>query len=305
MQLSTFLFLAGTIAVSAHPSGHAHLHRAAHTKRDEPVFVKAIHKPIEVPTVAAASVAAPSSSVAAAPKAAPSAPVAAANAASKPSSSSGEAKRIPFCSEGGGSKVKRVTEAQVKYVGNIGMKNGCAWNSNMMLVDNTAAKFYDYVQTYTNVAGTSYEVICSNKMGPTGENTGSFKVASQTPLTFTLAPGETKTIVTEANTQGVCAFAPGSVPTTPYGQYAGNWIEFDTANQSNGGWSGADVSALVTQHYDMDVPGGSVCGHGTCSTIYPGGRGVNAYTKGMEEVDGVGLNIPAGAVTLEIKVGIS
>ncbi len=56
----------------------------------------------------------------------------------------------------------------------------------------------------------------------------------------------------------------------------------------------------------MDVPGRKICSNDTgneCSIIRPGGFGTNAYTKGMEELDGIGLNIPAGAYTMEIAVG--
>jgi hypothetical protein len=42
---------------------------------------------------------------------------------------------------------------------------------------------------------------------------------------------------------------------------------------------------------------------GVDSTILPGGKGTNAYTKGMEALDGIGLNIPAGKTTIKVEVG--
>jgi hypothetical protein len=308
MQLSHLLILAGVLGANAHPSGHQHLHRSAHeARRENPKFLKGVHhKPIPKPesSVAAATV----TPAAPAPSAAASSIPDTSKASSSSGSSGSSGKFIPFCkgnSGGSASKVKRVTDAQVMYVGELGMSGSCPWNSNIMIVPSDIADLYDYVQTYTNVASESYQVRCANKMGADSKLTGMFDVPGQNQLVFTLAPGESKTVVAQPNTQLACAFAPGSVPKTNFGQFAGNWVEADFANTSNGEWSGADCSSLVAQAYDMDVPGCQVCGHGTCSTIHPGGRGENAYTKGMEALDGIGLNLPAGKVRLEVKVGYS
>jgi hypothetical protein len=295
MQLTNFLVLAGVLGAAAHPSGHAHLHRSAHAKRADAVYVKNVHnKPIPKPTTT--SVAPTTSSAAPAPTL---------NAGSQ--SNSASTAFVAFC--GGtstpASKAKRVTYDQIMYTGNTGTNNGCAWNSNLMQVPNSIADQYQYVQTYTNVASQSYQVVCGNKMGADGQLTGMFKVAGQNQLIFTLAPGETKTVVADTNTQGVCAFAPGSVPLTTHGQYAGVWAEFDFGNASNQGWSGADCSSLVAQAYSMDVPGCRMSHAGVDSTILPGGAGTNAYTKGMEALDGIGLNIIAGKTVIEVKVGFS
>ncbi|KAK4116103.1 hypothetical protein N656DRAFT_765123 [Canariomyces notabilis] len=293
MQLPHFLLLAGALGAAAHPSGHMHLHRNLHTKRDGPVFVKNVHSR---PTVKATS-----TTVAPAPAA--STPSVKSTETSATESTSDSNEYIAFC--GGGASSKRATYAQIMYTGNTGTANGCAWNSNLMVVPNNIADKYQYVQEYTNVASEPYQVICANKMGADGQLTGMFKVDGQNPLIFTLKPGETKTVVADANTQGVCAFAPNEVPTTKYGQYAGVWAEFDFANTSNNGWSGADCSSLVAQAYDMDVPGCRMSQGGVDSTIYPGGKGDNAYTKGMEDLDGIGLNIPAGKTTVKVLVGFS
>jgi len=294
MQLTHFLLLAGALGAAAHPSGHAHLHRSVPAKRDGSVHVKNIHnKPI--PKSAAAKVAEPAATVAAAP---------APKASEATESASDEF--IPFCGgTSAASKSKRVTYEQVMYTGNQGTNGGCKWNSNLMVVPNSIAKKYKYVQTYTNVAKEPYQVICANKMGADGGLTGMFKVEGQKQLIFMLQPGETKTVVADSNTQGVCAFAPNEVPTTIHGQYAGCWAEFDFENTSNKGWSGADCSSLVAQAYDMDVPGCRMAEGGVDSIIRPGGKGENAYTKGMEKLDGIGLNIIAGAVTIQVDVGFS
>jgi len=302
MQLPQLLLLAGALGAMAHPSRHGHAHRSAHAQRDasELEFYKNVHPiPVSSAPPAASSSPAPATAPASAPASAP---------APSGDSAPASGQYIPFCQPGGdngpAAKVKRVTEAQVMYVGNLGTANGCHWNSNIMVVPNNIASMYKYAQTYSNSGSQTYEVRCANKMGPDGLLTGMFSVNGPGHVVFNLGPGESKTVVVQANTQMVCAFAPGSVPTTTFGQYAGNWAETDFANASNGGWSGGDISALVAQAYGMSVPGGQMCGSGTCSTITSGGKVDNAYIKGMEAVDGVGLNIPPGKVAMSVKVGV-
>jgi hypothetical protein len=311
MQLTHFLLLAGALGAAAHPSRHAHHHRHQ-AKREAvpapidtpaPVYVKNVHKkPIPKPTTTSEApkpvIATPAVAAAASPKPKP----------SKAEESDEPAEFKPFCGGGTGalsSKAKRVTYDQIMYTGNLGNKDGCKWNSNLMEVPNSVADKYKYVQTYTNVADEPYQVICANKMGADGQLTGMFKVDGQEQLIFMLQPGETKTVVADVNTQGVCAFAPNEVPRTTHGQYAGVWAEFDFANESNKGWSGADCSSLVAQAYKMDVPGCRMSEGGVDSTILPGGIGFNAYTIGMEALDGIGLNIITGATLIKVLVGFS
>lgn len=298
MQLTNILVLAGVLGASAMPSGHAHLHRAAHQQRDMKFYKAEKHFPIPIhaATSTTSSVAIPSSTTAPEPA------KSSAAAVEEQDDSNFTDEYIPFCGEN--KKSKRVTYAQIMYTGNTGDANGCEWNSNMMTVPKKIADKYHNRMFYTNVADVPYQVVCANKMGSDHGLNGMFKVATNKQLVFTLQPGETQIVVAAANTQGVCAFAPEEVPTTVNGQYAGNWAEFDFENSSNGGWSGADCSSLVAQAHDMDVPGCQICGHDTCSTILPGGFGTNAYTKGMEAEDGIGLNIKDGQqVTLNVKVG--
>ncbi|KAM7193405.1 hypothetical protein V8F33_007784 [Rhypophila sp. PSN 637] len=296
MHLSHVLFVAGAVLAAAHPSGHAHLHRSAHEKRSKKFWkAEKPHNLIPLPTPAEEP--APAFSAASVPPPAAGPPEGKGKSTPKPQVPKPD--YIPFCP--GDSKVKRVTEAQVAYKGNTGR---CGWNSNMIVIPNEIADKYDYIQTYTNVAQEEYEVRCWNKIGPDGGLTGQFSVTMDKHLKFKLAPGETKTLAFDHNTQGVCAFAPKSIPLTPFGQLAGNWVEFDWENTSNNKWSGADCSSLVAQHYDMDVPGCSVCEGTVCSIIHPGGVGKNAYTKGMEKLDGIGLNIVPGPATMTIQVGI-
>lgn len=306
MQLTNWLLLAGALGATAHPSGHAHLHR--HARREDGVtFLKAVHKPIPQPepTVEVKPEPKPTPSVAAAPAPKPSvasAPAVKSEPEQEEDNNAGSDSYIPFCSESK-SKVKRVTMEQIKYTGNLGTASNCPWNSNMMVVPNNIAAKYKYIQEYKNVAKEPYQVICGNKMGADGENTGSFKVKGQNQLVFMLQPGETKSVACDKNTQGICAWAPNEVPTTTHGQFAGVWAEFDFENASNEGWSGADCSSLVAQAYKMDVPGCRMSHAGVDSIILPGGIGKNAYTIGMEAEDGIGLNIPAGNVVIKVDVG--
>ncbi len=304
MQLTALVLLAGAMGATAHPS-HGHAHRDFHDKRDGTHY-KAIHKtitktitpPAATPTSTPAAV--PTSSV---PVAA--APTSAANSAPSSSSGSGSGSYVAFC--GGASKreyveVKRASDAQIAYTGNTGAPGN--WGCNIMTVSSSVAHLYDYTSTYTNVASEPYQVNCFNKISADGGING---FDGGKAVSFTLAPGESQTIAIEANSQGACAFGPGSVPTDPYGAWAGAWVEFDCGNTSNNNWSGADCSSLVAQAAGLSVPGCQVCvaGGSTCSSILPGGQATNAYVKGMEAVDGTGINQPPGAFALNVKVGYS
>ncbi|KAL1878135.1 hypothetical protein VTK73DRAFT_8015 [Phialemonium thermophilum] len=283
---TSLLWLTAALGANAHPSAHHHLHRAFHEKRDA-VFYKAEHK---APLPPAAT-----TTTTTAPPPPSSTPAASSSAAATPSSSSSGTYK-PFC----GGKKKRATAAEISYTGNTGAQAG-DWGCNIMLIDDDIADQYKYTSVYTNAGSEEHQVVCFNKIGPTGLIDGFFHSA----VTFSLAPGQSQTIAFDDNSQGACAFAPGEVEKTSFGEYAGSWVEFDFGNESNGAWSGADCSALVAMSAGLSVPGCQVCHDGTCSTIYPGGRAVNAYIKGMEAVDGTGLNISPGQVQLQVKVGYS
>ena len=289
MQLTNFALLAAALGASAHPSGHNHLHRSIHeaAKRDQ-TFVKAEHKVVTQTTVVPAAPA-PTSYAPPAPTSS-SAP-----ASSSPSSGGGGGGYKPFCS---GDK-KRATNAQIAYTGNTGDGQ---WGCNIMLIDEDVADQYTYTSVYTNAAEEEHQVVCFNKIGPTGLINGFFGFSA---VKFNLGPGEKQTVAFDKNTQGACAFSPKELAKTPVGQWAGSWVEFDFDNASNNGWSGADCSSLVAQAAGMTVPGCQVCHDDTCSTIRPGGHADNAYVKGMEAADGVGLNLPSGKVQLQVKVGFS
>lgn len=284
MQLtSAILVAAAALGVTAHPSGHLHLHRSAHEKR-EPAFYKAIHTKIPTPTVTAA----------APPPAGPTAQGAAAGI--PPAGSKAKAYKA-FCA---GANAKRASQEDIAAKGNIGVAGN--WGCNMMTIDASIADKYDYTAVYTNVGDAPIAVVCFNKIGPDGASINGFFYSG---LTFTLAPHTTQVLAFDDNTQGGCAHAPHSVPQTSYGEHAGVWVEFDFGSTRNGGWSGADCSSLVAESEGLPVPGCEVCHEGTCSTIYPGGAGKNAFIKGTAEMDGLGINAPAGPVKLEVKVGFT
>lgn len=311
MQLTNLVLLAGALGAAARPSAHAHAHahRELHERAPAQHYRSGHRHPPAAPEPKASSVAAPAP---AAPSTAP-APVPTPEAKPEPSTPAPASQGVykPFCSAGGASasnKNKRVTLAQVMYTGELGMGNGCPWNSNIMEVAENVVDKYTYVQKYTNVAKEKYQVRCANKMGADGQLTGMFDVPSQNQLVFDLAPGQSKYVAAMENTQLACAFGPGTVEKTSHGQFAGNWLEADFGNTSNNKWSGADCSSLVAQAYGMHVPGCRVCVPSSgqkCSTILEGGIGDNAYTKGMEALDGIGLNLPPGQVLLQVEVGYS
>ncbi|KLU84987.1 hypothetical protein MAPG_04021 [Magnaporthiopsis poae ATCC 64411] len=340
MHLTSLILLAAA-GVSAHPSGHAHMHRHAHAhEKRNPVpepspavgdivtaeimgktvswkntydgkgspFVKGGNKPKkdDKPTPP------PPAST---PSPAPTPPADDKNKGDGKGdgkkdddkkgddgkgSGVGVGTKTPFCSAGSGSKLNsRATAQQIAYAGNTGVKGN--WGCNIMLVaDAKTASEYKYTAKFTNQAKDEQVCTCSNKIGPTGLIDGFFHEGTS----WNMAPGSTQYVAFDSNTQGACVCNSGKkLRKTEFGQLAGTWLEFDFENASNNGWLGADASALVPQKYGMQVDGLQVCFEGVCSTIWPGGKGDNAYLGGMEDLDGVGLNIRPGPCQLDVKVG--
>ncbi|KAF4125402.1 Allergen Asp [Geosmithia morbida] len=310
MKFSASVVLAAALGASAHPSrvGHKHAHRSLAERQE---FVKAVN-PVTVTTTitqgqvqaAAAPTAAPSSSSSSSSSATTTSS-AAASSTSAASSSGGSGQGISAYTDFCSGNSKRATAAQIAYKGNTGTTSdyGC----NMMLAQSSVAEEYDHVIILENASDDEQQCVCFNKIGSTGGINGFF--TGNEALNFKLAAGETQHVVVDSNSQGGCTCGAGEVTLTAFGEFADTWLEFDMANESNDGWSGADASCLVSAAEGLNIPGLRVCdeanGSGTCSTINPGGTGTNAYLGGMEDLDGVGLNIPAGQVRLYVTVGYS
>ncbi|KAM0668874.1 hypothetical protein ACQRIT_003876 [Beauveria bassiana] len=279
MKFSATVVLAAAMGASAHPSRHAH--HNAHRSVVGREFVMA-QRP--APPAPAATTVAPS----------PSAPEVSAASSSSASSSPGSGFK-PFC---GGNK-KRATLAQIAYAGNTGGsgKYGC----NIMQIDCSAASLYDYTLKFVNNGGSEEACTCWNKIGPDGGINGFFK--NNQAMDFKLPANGEACVAVDGNSQIGCACGPGEVPTTSFGQFAGTWVEADFGNESNKKWSGYDASCLVSAANGLDIPALKVCDDDkTCSTIFKGGKGDNAYVGGMEADDGVGGNVAPGPLHLTVTV---
>ncbi|KAM3465170.1 hypothetical protein MY5147_009351 [Beauveria neobassiana] len=278
MKFSATVVLAAAMGASAHPSRHAH--HNAHRSVVGREFVMA-QRP--APPAPAATTVAPS----------PSAPEVSAVSSSSASSSPGSGFK-PFC---GGNK-KRATLAQIAYAGNTGGsgKYGC----NIMHIDSSAASSYDYTMKFVNSGGSEEACTCWNKIGPDGGINGFFK--NNQAMDFKLPANGEAYVAVDGNSQIGCACGPGEVPTTFFGQFASTWVEADFGNESNNKWSGFDASCLVSAANGLDIPALKVCDDKTCSTIFKGGKGDNAYVGGMEADDGVGGNVAPGPLALTVTV---
>ncbi|KAH7119186.1 allergen Asp F4-like protein [Dactylonectria macrodidyma] len=202
---------------------------------------------------------------------------------------------IPFCAS---SKPKRSTTEQIAYKGNTGTEEdyGC----NIMVVDQMIASQYEYTARFNNAVNEDQACVCFNKIGPDGQIDGFW--SGNEAISFTLPASGTKIVAFDANSQGGCVCSIGEIPTAN-GQFAGTWLEFDFGNESNDNWSGADASCLVAAAYGLETPALKVCSSGVCSSINTNGTGENAYVKGTDGLDGVGLNLPPGRVHLTVAVG--
>lgn len=336
MHIAPLILLAAAGA-SAHPSGHAHMHRHAHAHekrtpvpepapepnpavgdlvtatvmgkvvqwtntydgKGSPFLMGSKPKGNKKPESSTAPTASSSSAPAAQKTDAPSdGKKGDDNNNNKGGNGKGVTSKTPFCN-GAPALIKRATAQQIAYAGNTGSKDN--WGCNMMLVaDSKTADEYKYTSKFTNVDKDEQTCTCFNKIGPDGKIDGFFHEG----IKWTMPPGAVQYVAYDSNTQGGCVCNAGkTLRKTTFGQFAGTWLELDFENTSNKGWSGADASSLVPQKYGMQVDGLQVCSQGTCSTIWPGGRGDNAYLGGMEDLDGIGLNIPPGKCQLDVKVG--
>ncbi|KAG6004274.1 hypothetical protein E4U21_001286 [Claviceps maximensis] len=306
---SSALMLAAALGVVARPSGHGHghVHRSLEKRLDFVINEKpeapAPVKPAAVAPVAVKPAPAPMKNAVYEPPtpvafSPPPPPPPPSPASSQPTPvlppGSGSGGRKQFCGHVG----KRATLAQIAYKGNLGTSGN--YGCNTMLVDNPLD--YDYSISLDNKSGKTQKCVAWLKIGPDGQVNG-FQKGNQV-LSFDLPPNGKKHIVTDTNTQGAVACSPDSIQYNQYGQFAATWMEFDFANTSNQNWSGADVSCLVAAAGGLPIQAMTVCSKPDyCSIVNSGGSGTNAYLAGMEQADGIGLNLAPGPVHLDVTVG--
>ncbi|KAL6699026.1 hypothetical protein J3F84DRAFT_364667 [Trichoderma pleuroticola] len=296
MKFSTASIFLAALGASAHPSGHAH--KRAHDSIEARGDFVIANKPVE-PSVPVASPT-PSPAAPSPSPSAPAAPPAAKAASSAAGVGSGPSTYTPFC---GGNK-KRATAQEIAYKGNVGGSGpyGC----NLMPVKSNLLDQYQYTVVFNN-AGDDAQCKCWLKIGADGLIDGFFN--GHEALTFDLPAGGKQVVAVDSNTQFGCACGPDGPELTNIGQFASTWVEGDVGNLSNGGWSGFDASSIVAAANKMNIPGLQVCGtgeyEGVCSTIWPGGKGENAFVGGTEALDGLGLNVKPGKASVEVTVNFS
>lgn len=185
------------------------------------------------------------------------------------------------------------------YKGNVGNP----WGSNIYEISADALSQHQYTAKFTGQNTEPWTIVFWNKIGPDGQMDGWY---GHSALTLTLNPGDTKYVAFDPNSQGGWAAAPGSsIPTDNYGGYSATWGEFDFGDAQNGGWSGFDVSAIQAQAAGQTVQGMQICqaGGNVCSTISGAAAVVeNAYTKAEASQGGIGGNLPAGPVALDVVI---
>ncbi|KKO96589.1 hypothetical protein THAR02_11305 [Trichoderma harzianum] len=297
MKFSTASIFLAALGASAHPSGHAH--KRAHDSLEARSDFVIANKPVEPSPPVATPTPTPSPAV---PTPSPSAaaPPAQKAASSAAGVGSGPSTYTPFC----GGNNKRATAAEIAYKGNVGGSGpyGC----NLMPVKSNLLDQYQYTVVFNN-AGDDSSCKCWNKIGADGQIDGFFN--GHEALTFDLPAGGKQVLAVDSNSQFGCACGAGGPELTNIGQFASTWVEGDVGNLSNGGWSGFDASSIVAAANKLPIPGLKVCGTGdyagTCSTIWPGGKGDNAFVGGTEALDGLGLNIKPGKTSVEVTVNFS
>lgn len=181
---------------------------------------------------------------------------------------------------------------------------GTPWGSNIIAISPTAAQNYKYVVQFRGSNTDPWTVTIWNKIGPDGKLDGWY---GHSALTFVLAPGETRYVAFDEDSEGAWGAAPGTngLPTDQWGGYTTTWGEFTFGDIENSGWSGWDVSAIQAQVARHRVHGMRICqadGKG-CSVITPAAREVvDAYTEDKRHHDGIGGAAAPGPVRLVVDI---
>jgi hypothetical protein len=188
----------------------------------------------------------------------------------------------------------------INYVGNVGQP----WGSNIIQISEDEVSNYQYTIKFVgDTLDEPWTVTFWNKIGPNGELNGWY---GNSALTFQIAKGETKYVAVDEDSQGAWGAAPGdSLPKDNYGGWAPTWGEFDFGSSLNNGWSGFDVSAIQAEAAGLAVQGMQICEEtsSVCSTIANElERVINAYTKSLADIGGVGGNIAPGPVSLVVNL---
>lgn len=189
---------------------------------------------------------------------------------------------------------------RVKYHGNVGVP----WGSNIITVSPSQAHNYKYVVKFRGSNTEPWTITIWNKVGPDGEMDGWYGHAAES---FILAPGETRYVAFDEDSEGAWGAAPGTngLPKDSWGGFTSTWGEFSFGDQENNGWSGWDVSAIQAQVAHQDVQGMRICeadGKG-CSVITPqAGKVIDAYTEDKKHHDGIGGAAAPGPVRLVVDV---
>ncbi|KAK9850839.1 hypothetical protein MYU51_011421 [Penicillium brevicompactum] len=186
---------------------------------------------------------------------------------------------------------------EIHYHGNTGKP----WGSNIITINEFEAHHYKYVTRFTGSNDKPWTVVVWNKVGPDGKLDGWY---GHSAVTFTLAPGETRFVAFDEDSEGAWGAAPGDhLPKDQWGGYSSTWGEFSFGDGENNGWSGWDVSAIQAQIAKQHVQGMSICqadGKG-CSVITPNAKKVvDAYTESEKHKDGIGGAASPGPVRLNV-----
>jgi hypothetical protein len=303
MHLASIILLAAA-GVSAHPSGHAHMHARYHAadkveKREEWITATINDKVVSWINngpgpfrQAVRPTPAPASEAPSTPPETQAVPTVAPANFKEQAVGNGAAEFAGF--EPCGASKKRATLGQIMYKGNTGCSG---YGSNIKMVKSTIADRYQYTVKVVS-SGAAMQCKVWNKIGRDGGINGFF--SGNEAVTFDLPAGGIQYLAFDHNSQTGMTCGEGGVPLTSFGQFNGPWAEFDMGNESNGGWSGFDASQLVAgamggamKKLDLCLTDGTVC-----SKLFEGGGGDNAFLPGDEAKDGIGGNIPPGSMHL-------
>lgn len=189
------------------------------------------------------------------------------------------------------------------YLGNIGNPYG----SNIRRVEANQVRDLKYVIKFQGSETTPMHVGIFNKMIMEDGQPKLAGACGRAFEKFSIGPGETVYYAADEDTQAgwVADVTPDFPVNATTGFYTSTWGEFDFGSDINDGWSAYDVSAIQAQLDNKPVRGMKICdvaSNAPCSSITNSGVFDNSYSADLRYEDGIGGNLPANPVRLEVQL---
>jgi hypothetical protein len=171
---------------------------------------------------------------------------------------------------------------------------GTPYNSNMQVVDPSQKDQFKFTNTFKNTTNEPQTLTLWNKTGEDGQPNSGQSFDKSTPKTFTLQPGESKTVAFDNNSS--VAWAVSKDGSAKAGANNGQtWGEATFGNAATG-WSGYDTSQISPAGHDGKM---SITNDATGKSVTE----ADAWQTPSDNPAGHDVGVPAGPLHLSTSLG--